>query len=393
LKLQARQRAAAALLAALTMASGARDIANPAEAERELSRIGSVIRALEREIGAARANRSAASKALERHERAIAEIARQLRRLEATAGELEAELARLRATERELRGQVDIERDALGKQLRAAYGLGREAHIKLLLQDRDPGTLDRLLRYHGYLSRERRERIAALESTLDRLLATERAISEENRRLAEVREQQTRRRQALESERERRREALVVLDRELRDRGARLASLGRDRERLESLLERLRQAIDDIPPELEPPSSFASLHGRLPWPVQGRVATRFGTPRQDADLAWQGVVLEAPAGREVRAVAHGRVVFADWLRGFGQMIIVDHGNGYMSLYGHNRSLLREPGEWVSAGDALAEVGVSGGHQRPGLYFEIRHDGQPEDPARWCSARARFRASL
>ena len=121
--------------------------------------------------------------------------------------------------------------------------------------------------------------------------------------------------------------------------------------------------------------------------------TERGKPEWLSFKRWQGIVLEAPAGRNVRAVAHGRVVFADWLRGFGLMIILDHGGGYMSLYGHNESLLREPGEWVNPGDPLATVGDSGTHARAGLYFEIRRDGRPQDPARWCSAKAGFRAAL
>jgi len=393
LKGRGRQRVLGAVLVALSCAHPLAAQDDEAAAERELARVRGVIGALHEELTAARADRTAASRALEEHERAIAAIAAEQRSLDATAQELDSQFARLRTTRQELQTRADAERDALGRQLRVAYALGREDRLKLLLERRDPGTIARLLRYHGYFSRERRERIAALESTLSRLRTTEAAIAAQARRLDEVREQRALRQQALAAERARRAQAITALDAEMSDRQARLVALERDRQRLTDLVKKLREALSDITADLEPPRSFKVLRGRLPWPVAGRVARPFGAPRQDADLAWQGVLLEAAHGQVVRAVAHGRVVFADWLRGFGQMVILDHGDGYMSLYGHNESLLREPGEWVNAGDPVATVGDSGGNAQSGLYFEIRHDGRPQDPARWCDAHARFRASL
>lgn len=379
------------LLLGLPPAAGAQP--EKAAAESELARVREVIRTLEEQLRTARADRTQASQALEEHERAIATIAAEQRTLDATARVLDEQLAELGGTRHDLEARASVEREALGQHLRVAYALGREDRLKLLLQRRDPATISRLLRYHGYFSRERRERVAALEVTMSRLRAAEDAITAESRRLATVREQQAARREALGAERARRAEAIAALDAEMSDSNTRLASLQRDRERLADLVKKLREALSDIKPEQEPPRSFKALQGRLPWPVRGRVARRFGTPRQDADLAWQGVVLEAGHGQEVRAVAHGRVVFADWLRGFGQLVILDHGAGYMSLYGQNESLLREPGEWVNAGDPVATVGDSGGHARSGLYFEIRHEGRPQDPARWCDRNARFSAAL
>ena len=395
MKAASRQRGATAVALAVLLAGPGSTDAQPdrAAAESELARVREVIRSLEEQLRDARAERTQASRALEEHERAIAAIAVEQRRLDQTAASLDAQLAQLGATRLELAARASIEREKLGQHLRVAYALGREDRLKLLLQRRDPATISRLLRYHGYFSRERYERIAALEATLSRLHATEEAIMAETRRLALVREQQSARGEALRTQQTRRTEAIATLDREMRDRGSRLASLQRDRDRLTELLRRLREAISDITPELEPPRSFKALQGRLPWPVEGRLSRHFGTPRQDVDMAWQGVVLEAAHGQDVRAVAHGRVVFADWMRGFGQLVIIDHGAGYMSLYGHNEALLREPGEWVNAGDSVATVGNSGGHARSGVYFEIRHEGRPQDPARWCNRKARFRASL
>jgi len=399
LKAALRQRAAATVLLALGLACAAHaQPAAPAQreeaaAQRELARVREVIRTLEEQLRAAQADRTQASRALEEHERAIAAIAAEQRTLDATASVLDEQLAALDSTRRELEARAAVEREALGQHLRVAYALGREDRLKLLLQRRDPAVISRLLRYHGYFSTQRRERVAALEVTMSRLRAAQDAMAAESHRLAAVREQQAARREALAAERARRAEAIAALDAEMSDNRTRLASLQRDHQRLADLIKKLREALSDIAPEQEPPRSFKTLQGRLPWPVSGPIARRFGTPRPEADLAWQGVVLEAARGQPVRAVAHGRVVFANWLRGFGQLVILDHGAGYMSLYGHNESLLREPGEWVNPGDPVATVGDSGGHERMGLYFEIRHEGRPQDPARWCNRNARFSASL
>jgi septal ring factor EnvC (AmiA/AmiB activator) len=384
----------AALVSLLTLARpGATAGDDPQSAERELSRISATIAALEREIRAAESDRGEASLALERHERSIAAIAREQRRLAAAAHLLDGELARLGAARRAIDQEVQAQRRALSRLLRQSYALGHQHPVRLLLQDREPATVARLLRYQSYLARQRRERIAALDGALARLATTEEAIDVESHRLERLQAERESRRGALLDERARRQAALQRLERELGARASALDALRADRERLAALVQRLRQAIDDVPAELEPPRSFRALRGRLPWPVRGRVARRFGERRDEAGLSWQGVVLEAPAGGEVRAVAHGRVVFADWLRGFGMMVILDHGGGYMSLYGHSQSLLREPGEWVAAGDPVATVGDSGGHASTGVYFEIRHEGRPQDPSRWCSLKARFRAAL
>jgi septal ring factor EnvC (AmiA/AmiB activator) len=373
--------------------------ANPAWAasdtkpEQDLAGIRAAIAKLQREMDAARRDQGDAARALSEKERAIDALARDRRRLAANAEELRAELVRLNKTRRELGQQVDEERAALGQHLRVAYALGREERLKLILQQRDPGTIARVLRYHQNLGHQRSERIASLQQVIARVETTETAIAEESRRLESVVAEHAAREKALQAERVEREKLLAALDAQLAGSSEKLDALKRDRKRLATLIRKLRDVISDIPADAEPPRSFKKLRGRLPWPVRGRISRRFGTPRPETGLSWQGVVLEARAGQDVRAVAHGRVVFANWLRGFGQMIILDHGNGYMSLYGHNEALLREPGEWVNPGDPLATVGDSGSLSRAGLYFEIRRDGRPENPSRWCSRRARFRAAL
>jgi septal ring factor EnvC (AmiA/AmiB activator) len=361
-------------------------------AERELSRIAKVISALEREMRIGEADRTQASSAVETHERAINKIAREQRNLAATANRLTAQLKRLRAAHKTLRTRIEDERKDLAKDFRAAYAMGHGDRARLLLQRRDPGGIARLLRYHSYFTRAQRERIVMLQNSLARLDETQRAIANETTRLSSVNERLVKKREARVKERDLRANALVALNAELAENRSTVKRLKKDRQRLSTLITRLRDAISDVPPESEPPRLFKTLRGKLPWPVRGPLARKFGSQRDASALEMHGVLVKAPMGHQVRAIAHGRVVFNDWLRGFGLMVIVDHGDGYMSLYGHNQSLLREPGEWISAGDPLATVGDSGGKDGPGLYFEIRRDGKPQNPARWCSTRAKFDAS-
>jgi septal ring factor EnvC (AmiA/AmiB activator) len=364
------------------------DGSNQARAELELSRIAKVITALEKDMRSGEADRTQASRDLETHERAINQIALEQRSLAATADQLSTQLQRLRSSHAALNDQVEKERKRLAGKLRVAYAMGRSDRAQLLLQRRDPSAIARLLRYHSYFSRAQRERIVMLESTLLRLAETEQAIAGETMHLAEVHKRHGAKRLALERKRDLRSSALAALKTELADTRSSVTRLKRDQKRLTVLIERLRDAVNDVPTKSEPPRSFKTLRGKLPWPVSGRLKRRFGALRGDSELTSQGVLLSAPMGHQVRAIAHGRVIFADWLRGFGLMVIVDHGGGYMSLYGHNQSLHRQPGEWISAGDSLATVGNSGGKNGTGLYFEIRHDGRPVNPAKWCSRRAK-----
>ena len=361
-------------------------------AERELSRIAKIIVALEKDMRSGQADRTQASRDLETHERAIAQIIREQSTLTATADKLSTQLQRLRVTHEAVGARIEQERKGLAGELRAAYAMGRGDRAQLLLQHREPSAIARLLRYHSYFSRAQRERLAMLERSLIRLSDTEQAIADETLRLAKVHERYRAKREALEQERNLRATALATLNAELATTRSSVQRFKKDQLRLTTLISRLRDAIDDVPAESEPPRSFKTLRGKLPWPVRGQLQQRFGALSNDTQLKMQGVLVKAPMGDQVRTIAHGRVIFADWLRGFGLMVIVDHGGGYMSLYGNNQSLHREPGEWISAGDSVATVGDSGGKDGSGLYFEIRHDGRPVNPSVWCTRHAKFPAA-
>lgn len=321
---------------------------------------------------------------LRERELAIARLDQEQATLERQARDAGQELEQLRARQQRMAAEQATQLSWLARTVRATYMNGREPTLKLLLSQEQPDQVARLMRYHEYFQRARAERLDQLEKDLADLLAVSLEVSDArdrfNRRRDAVATQQTR----LESARREREQALTRLNARLNEQGQRISSLEADAERLDKLLQEMNRALADIPAN-PGGAPFGELAGKLPWPVQGRAKVNFGA-RRDGGLRWNGVLLEAATGTPVRAVHTGRVVYADWLRGYGLMLIVDHGNGFLSLYGHNQSLLRAVGDWVAQGDVLARAGNSGGAGESGLYFEIRQQGRPVNPDRWCNRR-------
>ncbi len=264
--------------------------------------------------------------------------------------------------------------------------MGREPYLKLLLNQQDPATLGRSLAYYGYFNRLRSARMSEAAMRLASLTALERTIREETAQRQALREQEMGERQALTASLTARGEVLAKLGSEIRAKGDELERAMQDEEQLAELLRKLAPALARVPRESGASGTpFAAFKGKLMWPVRGHISARYGAERLEGRLKWQGVLIEALEGGEVRAVSHGRVAFSDWLRGLGQLVIIDHGGGYMTLYGHNQALFKEAGDWVEAGEVIASVGASGGRDKPGLYFEVREQGEPRDPLAWCVA--------
>ena len=281
--------------------------------------------------------------------------------------------------------QRDTQRQQVARDLRRAWQLGNQGHIKLLLNQESPQVLARVSTYYSYVTRARQARIDEFRATIDALSDVVLEVLEARRRLNDSREELQERRQTLSRARKERQQTLARIADDMRARGASLAKLEKDRAELESLLEEIEAAVKDlqIPENVQP---FAERRGAMSWPVSGRRSNSFGRPRNQGKMVWHGINIETEAGRAVQAIHHGRVVYADWLRGSGLLMVIDHGDDYMSLYAHNETLLREVGEWVNAGARIGTVGDSGGRETPGLYFEIRHRGKPVDPAAWCQRR-------
>ena len=351
--------------------------------EAELAHLRERIEALRARRDRNRDQYDTLAKQLKAVEERIGGLDRSLRRIEADLEDRTHKLAALKERASGLQESVAVQRDHLARQIRASYAAGRQEFVKILLNQEDPASVGRVMAYYDYLNRARSERIRGLTRTLAELKQVRERISAEAEQLEALREKQLAEQGDLKRTKASRDKVLARVKGELTDNEHRLAKMLADKKELEALIQVLSEALDDIPAEPGNRKPFPSLKGRLHWPIKGRLALRYGARRRPGDLPSQGVTIAATEGAPVRAVSYGRVAFADWLRGYGMLIIVDHGDGYMSLYGHNQSLYKETGDWIEPGEVIASVGSSGGYDRNGLYFEIRKNGHPVNPIRWC----------
>ncbi|MFO7287167.1 MAG: peptidoglycan DD-metalloendopeptidase family protein [Gammaproteobacteria bacterium] len=369
------QASLAAFLLVGAPAAAQRD--EQAELEDVRRRIGELERRLERQ----NAERGETAAALRRVELEIGAARQALEAIEAKADDARRRAAELETERAAIDRRLSAEKSLLAEQLRVAYMNGRAELLKLLLSQESPADFGRMMVYYGYFSRARGAQLRAVAEDLDearRVAAEAEAVAAEldalsTRRAAEL--------AALERSRSERQALLAELETSIAAAGGELERLRDEERRLIELVTELGNLLAGFPADSEEP--FDRLKGRLAWPVAGEIAADYGKERAGG-LRWNGVLLSAPAGAPVRAVYHGRVAFADWLQGLGLLIVLDHGDGYMSLYGHNDALLKEPGDWVRPGEPIAEVGTTGGRREPALYFEIRHRGQPVNPHAWIA---------
>jgi len=351
------------------------------ETKQKLDAVREQIRALAEQQRATSGEHAEAARALREQELAIDDAAKSVRALDERLSGQQDELAALEERRAGLARALETQREALAALLRSAYALGRDEEIKLLLQQDDVGAIARVLAYHRYFQGARVERIDALMGDLEQLAEVQRAIVGKNADVVATRKQQLAEVARLEAGRAERAALLATLDAALKDQQARLATLGRDERGLVDLLGRLRDVFADIPKQLSGAEPFADQRGRLPWPLKGTLRIGFGG-RDAGGRQLSGLLIGADAGVPVHAVARGRVAYADWLKGYGMLLILDHGDGWMSLYGANESLLKDVGDWVAAGEVIAQSGASGGQSTPGLYFELRRQGKAVDPKPW-----------
>ncbi len=351
-----------------------------AEAEARLGQIKASISSLQKDLERARTTLSGEQQALKAADLEIQENALELRNLESIRQEHEQELSRLNMERQNYLNSLDKRRQVLADQILTAYRLGRESRLKLVLNQDSPAQLSRTLAYYDYFSRSQASQINELKEVLQILDGMQEKINLELSAMDEVQKSQQ---SVLDQMTDQRNERQVIIDElagQINTDEARLAEMQRDREDLETLLENLSNVLADIPADLGKQLAPQGLKGSLPMPVKGRVRHAYGQPRT-AGLRWQGWLISANNGSEVKAIAYGRVAFSDWLRGYGLLMIIDHGDGFMSLYGNNESLLHEVGDWVESGTSISTVGSSS-LNGSGLYFEIRKDGKAMDPAVW-----------
>jgi len=372
--------------------------ANAAREKEALEQLRSRIEQAQKDLAAAESAHSEAADALRASETAISEANRALRDLAEKQRLARAALRGLASDGRKMREQIEAREAQAAALVRARYFTGDQRLLKLLLSGDDPNRIVRSLVYYGYVLGAQTDLIGELRERMDQIAALERRSREGSAALAELERQAQAERAKLVATAAERRTVLASISRDIRGQRRQIQTLQRDEKRLSRLVDELARALRAAPAprpsgprnELVPGAGdggpFSRAKGQLRLPVRGELAGRFGAPRQGSSLTWKGVLILAPEGEEVRAVASGRVVFADWMRGFGNLLILDHGENYLTIYGNNEAVLKKVGETVHAGDVIATVGATGGAGASGLYFEIRHEGKPFDPLTWVSLK-------
>jgi len=370
------------LLALVPAAALAQDPDLAQVKERELEQVREKISDLKASMDRRAAERDRITGELQSAEVDIAEKRNKLREIERQRAFSEKQRTeiedRLRAREAELAAETE----QLANQLVAAYTSGSQERMKLLLNQHDPATLGRLMTYYRYLSEYRGANIASVNAHIAELADLRDQVAKEENRLAALARARYAELSDLDKSQQKRQGLLASLKQRMADEGSEIERLAAEEQDLARLIAELTSILSDYPITSEEP--FSSLKGRLTWPIAGTLIHDFGQPRAGSSVHWNGVVLAAPRGREVRSIYHGRVIFADWLAGMGLLVIVDHGEGYMTLYGYNETTLKSTGDWVAPGDVIATVGDSGGQQQTGLYFEIRQGTKPLNPRSWVT---------
>ncbi len=390
--------------AAVIFPTAPRAATTPQEAKKNLQALKDRIEALQQDLDKSETSKSHAADALRDSEHAISDASRKLHELGIKSRAANDELAKLKSQSAKTEKAVHHQQQQLADLLYARYLDGDPGALQLLLNGRDPNEIARALYYLGYVSRAESDLIGDLRGNLDRLHALTGAAAKKAAEIASLKAKQVAETHALEREKKKRAAVLANVSKKIAAQRQQLTTLKHNEERLAKLVERLNRIIakaapqaprrapktgvhnDKLPSPAFDNSTFQQLKGRLHLPVRGELLDRFGSPRSEGDLTWKGLFIAARAGEPVRAIAAGRVVFADWLRGFGNLLILDHGGGYMSLYGDNQTLYKQVGDVVHAGDTIAAVGDTGGNPQSGLYFEMRYKGKPFDPLTWISLK-------
>ena len=405
-----------------------------AQTQQQLEATRQDIGELKKLLGKLQEEKSGVQKDLRSTETDIGKLEKQVEELQKELKKSEGELLRLDSEKKKLNSAKVEQQRLIAIQARAAYQGGRQEYLKMLLNQQHPEKFARTLTYYDYLSQARLEQLKGFNETLRQLANVEADINQQQAQLLTQKSDLDSQRAELDKVKAERQQVLATLNKDVKDRDPKLQAREQDQADLAKVLktieetlarqareaeaarqkallaqqeaERKRQreaesVVTDAPrkPVKSTPGAlvssagvsyggpFSQARGKLPWPVDGRLLARFGESRgDDARTKWDGVMISAGAGTQVHAVHGGRVVFADWLRGAGQLVILDHGNGYLSLYGHNQTLLKSAGDIVKAGEVISTVGNSGGQATPALYFAIRQQGRPSDPAQWCRAQ-------
>ncbi|MBI5450288.1 MAG: peptidoglycan DD-metalloendopeptidase family protein [Gammaproteobacteria bacterium] len=358
----------------------------------KLDSLRGAIKEKKRSLESARKEKSALEGQLRQAEENISRLSQSLHDLNTELQSQQQRLDDLNSRQQQQRSSLDRQQQLLEKQLQAHYLISRQGYLKLLLNQQNPTDIGRVMTYYDYLNRARGRQIGIIQQELAQLARTEAEITRQAAHINDLLSNRYETHRKRVAEYQQRSQLVLQLSSRIRGDKSQLQQLVDDEAGLVTLIRTLQRQAEaearaQALSEAARRSAFAALRGKLTLPARGQITARFGAPRKLGNLRWQGIELSAPQGSEVRAISGGKVVFADWLRNFGLLLIIDHGSGYMSLYGHNESLYKKAGDAVIPGDLIAAVGSSGGQQDPALYLEIRHNGTPVDPMQWFAGAA------
>ncbi len=407
-------------------------VAQAAPSKESLKELQERIENLKQELDKTEGAHHDAADALKQSEKAISEANRKLNDLRQQQKTNATTLQQLNQKQSGLQTTIEDQQNLLSQQFYRQYLSGDQGYLRILLEQKDPNAVERNLQYYRYIARVRAKMIEGLRQNLNRVAELNAQTEATLKEITDLKAEQEQTRQELQQQKREHQTVVKELSEKIKNQRGEITKLQRDEKRLSQLMEKLERIAqqeaekrakareaqrkkkaesktarkpdsskptpeetsktetvatnDELPDADQDSGFFASLKGKLRLPAKGEVANKFGAPRQESGLSWKGLFIRAAEGADVRAIARGQVVFADWLRGFGNLLIVDHGSGYMSLYGNNQALLRRVGDSVQAGDQVASIGNSGGNAEPGVYFELRHKSQPMDPMAWCSVK-------
>jgi murein hydrolase activator len=351
-----------------------------AEKENELKEVRARIEAVKQKLGASEGQRDELVEQLKSADLSVQSRRHDLTAVRAERQALEKQLAQLAREKSQTEKEIATEREQLANEIRMAYFNGQAEHLKLVLNQENPAELGRLLTYYGYFGRARADHLARIRDRLDHLSLLTETISAETEKRKQIEAAVAENVAALAEARKKRRKELSNLQSALKSQGGELKRLEKQAAGLSKLIDELRKALAQFP--ALPPSAFSKVQGKLPWPVNGKLQARFGSSRAGGLLKWEGVLIGAAAGTQVRAPFHGRVVYADWRNGFGLLIVIDHGGGYLSVYGNLEEVYRKPGDTVAPGDPIGALAEQSNENQGALYLEIRRGTQPVDPLKW-----------
>ena len=368
-----------------------------ASQQEELENLRSRITEMQRDMDKTSESKAEAADALRESERAISDVNRKLAALSTEQRIADNKLNILQSQQQQLSTSMAGQQVLLGRLLYQQYLGGQQEYAKLLLSNQDPNQVARDVQYYRYIARNRANWLNTMRANMRKINALSESTREQRSQLATLQAEQKTQQQSLQQRQQQRQQMLKKISLQLRSQRREIHRLQRDENRLAQLVEQITKMLaqpksksifrnDKLPDDRYDGRPFDNLKGKLAIPVRGDITNRFGDTRPDSTVQWKGIFVRAATGQPVKAIAAGRVVFADWLRGFGNLLIIDHGKGYMSLYGDNETLYKQVGDELRGGDTIATVGNSGGNEDSGLYFELRLQSKPLDPLKWLATK-------